>query len=411
VVAGFAALALGSVFVRGVGFLASLVLIRAVGPGEFGAFTVGLTLAMLFGLCVNPGVDDFLVREIAGAPEDAGALVGDAVLLRLAALPLGLLAGAALDAATQAGGMYLFLAVFGAGQAYLLLMGAILRGRRRMRQQALLLSLHMGMIGVGTIGAALLTHSVVWVAAVYAAATVVALVQGYVLLARLGIRPRYRWRPARLTRLVRASVAFGVTLVGVLLLDRQTLLYLDLMRGHADAAGFGSVYNLALALSHVPMAAAAAALPVMTRLARQSAPDFEIVARNLVRYTVMLAIAAAAALHLLAPMLVPRLFGPDYEPAVPVLRIVAFSIPPWFLSLVLITVLEAAHQQRSGALSVLQALVVASPVAVLAIWLFGLQGAAVAYVGGHVVLMVLLLGRTQQMLRRQLSLRPGVVHA
>jgi O-antigen/teichoic acid export membrane protein len=362
---------------------------------------------MLFGLCVNPGVDDFLVREIAGAAEDAGALVGDAVLLRLPALPLGLLAGAVLDAATQSGGLYLLLALFGAGQAYLLLIGAVLRGRGRMRPQAVLLSLHMSAIAVGSILAALVTHSVVWVAAVYATATAVILVLGYVLLTQLGIRPRYGWRPARWARLARASVAFGLTLVGVLLLDRQALLFVGTLRGPADAAWFGSVYNLALALSNVPMAA----LPVMTRLARRSTAELAPVARDLVRYTVMLGVFAAAALYVLAPVLVPRLFGPDYEPSVPVLQIVAFSIPPWFLTLVLISILEAAHRQRSGAVSVLQALAVATPLVLLATWLFGLEGAAVAYVGAHVVLAALLLRRTLQTLGTPATRRvvPGVV--
>src|SRR5207247_503292 len=81
--ARFASLFTGTVVVRAAAFAASVVVIRLVGPSEFGAFSVGLTLAVLFALCVNPGMDDLLVRDVARAPEQQlGWLVGDAFLLR-----------------------------------------------------------------------------------------------------------------------------------------------------------------------------------------------------------------------------------------------------------------------------------------------------------------------------------------
>src|SRR6266550_9303129 len=81
--ARFASLLTGSVVVRATAFAASVVVIRLVGPSEFGAFTVGLTLAVVGALCVNPGMDDLLVRDIARAPDQQlGWLVGDAILLR-----------------------------------------------------------------------------------------------------------------------------------------------------------------------------------------------------------------------------------------------------------------------------------------------------------------------------------------
>ena len=103
--ARFASLLTGSVVVRATAFAASVVVIRLVGPSEFGAFTVGLTLAVLFALCVNPGMDDLLVRQVARAQKrQVGWLIGDAILLRSPAVPLGLVGGVLADTLpTQAG--------------------------------------------------------------------------------------------------------------------------------------------------------------------------------------------------------------------------------------------------------------------------------------------------------------------
>jgi O-antigen/teichoic acid export membrane protein len=399
------------VVVRATAFAASVVVIRLVGPSEFGAFTVGLTLAVLFALCVNPGMDDLLVREIARAHERrVGWLLGDVILLRSPAVPLGLVGGALADTFTHAGGLYLWLGAYGAAHAYLLLICAVLRARGHMSAQAMLLSAHMTTIAIASIGGCLLTHSVVLVAAVYAIATVTAVAVGYLLILRNGVRPRYAWRVSAWTHLARASLTFGVTLVGLLLLDRQALVWLALLHDQTDAGWFSSVYNLVLALTNVPMMAAAVALPHMARLAHDNPAELRRVAAHLIRFTLLIGIVLAAALHVLAGPVVLYLFGPAYEAAASVLRVIAFSVPPFFVTFVLISILEAVDRQKSCAVAVLQALAMASPVAVLAVWAFGLEGAAVGYVAAHVVLATLLAWRTLPLLGAT-SMRRGLLAA
>jgi O-antigen/teichoic acid export membrane protein len=391
----FASLFTGTLVVRAAAFAASVVVIRLVGPSEFGAFSVGLTLAVLFALCVNPGMDDLLARDIARTENrQLGWLVGDAILLRSPAVPLGLLGGLLADTFTHTGGLYLCLGVYGAGHAYLLLVGAILRGRGQVHTQSVLLSTHMVTVAVSSIVGALLTHSVVLVAAVYAIATGGAAAVGYLLLVRTGVRPTYAWRTSDWTRQARACVAFGVTLAGLLLLDRQTLVWLALVRDHTDAGLFSSVYNLALALTNLPMVAAAVALPHMARSAPRGPAELRRVAAHMLRFTLLSGVTLAAALHILAGPLVFYLLGPEYERSASVLRVIALSLPPFFLTFVLISILEAADRQKSCAAAVLQALAAATPITLAAVWRFGLDGAAVGYVATHVLLAALLAWRT-----------------
>jgi O-antigen/teichoic acid export membrane protein len=208
-------------------------------------------------------------------------------------------------------------------------------------------------------------------------------------------------------RQAHACVAFGVTLVGLLLLDRQALVWLALLRDHTDAGLFSSVYNLTLALTNLPMVAAAVALPHMARSAQHSPAELRRVAAHMLRLTLLTGVLLAAALHILAGPVVLYLFGPEYEPSASVLRVIAFSIPPFFLTFVLISILEAADRQKSCAAAVLQALAVATPIALVAVWRFGLEGAAVGYVAAHVLLAALLAWRTLGVLDAR-TLRHGL---
>ena len=82
----------------------------------------------------------------------------------------------------------------------------------------------------------------------------------------------------------------------------------------------------------------------------------------------------------------------------------------------LIGILEAFDQQNTSATAVLHALAVATPIAGLAVWRFGLDGAAAGYVTAHLLLATLLLWRTRHVLRAAPGMhgvraqQPGVAH-
>lgn len=140
-ITSFVSLVSGSFVVRILAFVGSVFVIRAVGPSDFGTFTFGLALAMVFALCANFGVDDWLVREIARAPEDTDELVGRATLLRLVAVPVGLVGTLSLGLASHAGWLLtIWLATYGVLHFYVLLVWVVFRGGDRQRLQASLLS-------------------------------------------------------------------------------------------------------------------------------------------------------------------------------------------------------------------------------------------------------------------------------
>jgi O-antigen/teichoic acid export membrane protein len=73
--------------------------------------------------------------------------------------------------------------------------------------------------------------------------------------------------------------------------------------------------------------------------------------------------------------------------------VLALSLPAWFLTLVLISTLEAMDRQRSAAASVVLAGAASAPLTLIVAGQWGLVGSAVAYVAAHLVLSLLLLQR------------------
>ena len=68
---------------------------RHLGPSDYGNLAYVLAVVALFQAIANAGVDAIVVREIARTPDQAGDILGSALLLRLCAGALGWVAAPA----------------------------------------------------------------------------------------------------------------------------------------------------------------------------------------------------------------------------------------------------------------------------------------------------------------------------
>lgn len=82
-VKSFLALVLGEGGARLLGFIATVIMARRLGPAGFGLITIGLTLVAWFAIVVNAGTEALNVRDIARAPERFRELADRVLGLRL----------------------------------------------------------------------------------------------------------------------------------------------------------------------------------------------------------------------------------------------------------------------------------------------------------------------------------------
>ena len=383
-------LAGGSVMVRLVSVATTLVVTRALGPTGFGVLSSGLAIAAVVGVCANLGLEDYVTRQVARAPERAAEALGEALVARLVAMPVAALAALALALAVpRAALVFACLIVYSLLHSYLLLVCAVFRGLQRMEAQSLLLGTQIVLIAGGAVGATALTHDPLPVAAAYLLATAATLGLTAWLLRRVGIHVCYSlsspWR-----RVLRASAPFGLTAVGVVVYDRVGAVAVLALCGASAAGLFNAAYSLVLALTSLPSVAVAALYPSLAAMARGDRRALTAVSGRLVGAALAGGLLLALCVDLAGPTLVARLFGGAYLGAAAILTLLAWSLPPLFMTIVLVGILEAADRQRACAGAVGLALAVGAPASMAATWLWGLQGATAAYVLAHAVLAAML---------------------
>jgi len=72
----------GEIISRLAGFFVNLILIRYLGSGEFGKYSLVYAFLSFFQIFTNIGIDSVIVRELSRNPQRGARLIGSAVSLR-----------------------------------------------------------------------------------------------------------------------------------------------------------------------------------------------------------------------------------------------------------------------------------------------------------------------------------------
>lgn len=358
----------------------TLLIARSLGPAEFGVFAACLAVAALASEAGDLGLQTTASRALVdGSLPLRGLLrakLALSVLLCLAAALLG-----ALHPVLAPLVLWVSLARWGE------FFGVALRARgRRGREAAVLVCLR-----AAALAAVLLAlqrgAGLVVLAWGLAGSSLLALGLGGALVARA-------WRSAPeegaagrgVAPSLRESLPLGVNGVLALLGLRVELLALVLLRSEAEAGVFAAALKVVEFLVLVPSAIAAGAMPALTRDAARGAST----ARNRTAATAAcLGVPAALGLALLAPSLVPLVFGAAFGGGAGPLRLLALALAPMFVNAALMHALVAAGQARLlprlTAVRVTTALVLALPL----VTAFGPSGGAAGFLVSEGVLLVL----------------------
>lgn len=174
---------------------------------------------------------------------------------------------------------------------------------------------------------------------------------------------------------------------GLLLLSpRVEFLVLMGLRGDDETALFFTALNILWPLSLVPNAVASGAMPALTREALAGGGA---VRHRTAATLALFAVPGSVGLLVIAPVLVPFVFGADFAPAAVWLRILALALVPLFLNGLVSWCLIAA--ERAGLLPRLLAtrIVVAFGLALVLVPRYGATGASAGFVLAETVLLLL----------------------
>ncbi|MDA0183001.1 flippase [Solirubrobacter phytolaccae] len=336
------------------GKLASLgfyvVMARVLGEHGFGAYTFALSLAQLMTTFAGFGIDEWTGRTVARDPSTASRLITDGLLAKTVFGVSGCVA-AVLFAVVGGypGEVQATVALLALGtlvELYMNTFNATFQGLDDQRWPAAAAMLERASIGIFGIIALLAGAGIVVVAAIYLACALAAAALVAVRLAAVGVRPEPSASAARSLALVKMTFTIGLTVLLNTALFRVDTVLLSMLKDNAAVGFYGAAYRLLESPLLVAYALTGALLPSLSRASRTSSPSIGEFATTGLKLTLCLMAPLGTAYALLAEPLVDLVYGSDYGPAIPAVRLLGGAAALYGVGYFASFVLIAQGRQR-----------------------------------------------------------------
>lgn len=317
-------------------FVVVILLARYLKVGDFGIYSLALAVTGIMDIFAELGLDQLSVREIARDHSNIGKFTANAAMIKsvLSAAILVVTATVifftSMDSAGKAIFLIFTLAIIPAGIFHTLLvlfmgierMGAVAAGNIAFEICRLLLTLAVLLTG----------HGLVALSWAYLVAIVMSTLLVYVLVRlRVGsvwTRPEFR----RMLSMARGSLPFMFYSLFFMIYFKIDFVMLAAMKGEEVVGTYAAAYRLVESLMFVPAAFMGAVFPSLSRLSAAGNASVLAASRKTLRYMAMLGLPIGFGTTMLAPRIIPLLFGDAYLDSVLPLQIIIWSIVLVFLN-------------------------------------------------------------------------------
>jgi O-antigen/teichoic acid export membrane protein len=355
---------------------------RILGVASYGLLAFGYSLSLLCLVIPGFGFSSLAIRELARRPGRASNFFSHiSVIMWVLTLPMAAVCtitasgdGDGLDRLTVILVVFFFMAT----QQHILFICSLFRATQDVRREVfvrLLLALLWLVTGLLVLLAGFGLEPLV-VSRLLAA--ILCLVLAFLWARKdlgISIRP-FRWRYAK--TLVRMSAPLALGSIFFMVFNSLNLVILGLMKGDTATGYYSASEKIVALLFIIPFSLSWAALPALSVEWQQRRSQFLSTYRRLIRYMVILSVPLTVGSLLVGEELLILLFGDKFSPSVPVLKILAFSLFPFFLSQVSNTVLISMNRQGMAVGALVTASIVTVISSLLLIPGYGVIGAGIS---------------------------------
>jgi O-antigen/teichoic acid export membrane protein len=317
---------------------------RVLGEQGFGAYTFALSLVQVMTIFAGFGIDEWTGKTVARDPQAAPRLITDGLLVKAVVGVAGCVAAVLFarvggySASVQAAVALLALGTL--AELFMNTFNATFQGLDDLRWPAAAAMIERAAIGIFGIVALLLGAGIVVVSAIYLACALAAAALVATRLAAVGVRPEPSPSAARSLALVKMTFTIGLTILLNTALFRIDTVLLSVIKDHAAVGFYGAAYRLLESPLFVAYALTGALLPSLSRASRTSSPPLGAYVTTGLKLILCLMAPLGTAYALLAEPLVELVYGSDYAPAIPAVRLLGGAAAlygvGYFASLVLI---------------------------------------------------------------------------
>jgi PST family polysaccharide transporter len=301
----------------GTGLVVWVWLARSFGPEGFGLWSYATAFAALFGAVATLGLDGIVVRELLGGNHDEGELLGTALTLRLVAACIALIA-ALVCAYWQRDGQRLpVLLVALNALCFLFQCSQVFdyhfQAKMNSRPSVVAANGAFLFVTAARLGMLFLGASIAWFGATLVAES--ALTAALLTIAYRRDHetpPRWRVSGAIARHLLKESWPLLLSSLAVMAYMRLDQVMLSAMVGDEAVGQFSAALRIAEVWYFIPMSIMTATFPAMMRRRTEGSEAYERYVQTLYDGMAWLGIGVAVAATLLAPVVLPLLYGPKF---------------------------------------------------------------------------------------------------
>lgn len=323
---------------------------RHMGAEGLGAYSFVYNLLLVFQIISAFGLENFIAREVARAPLEASKYFSNVVLV-------GILLGLGLQMAMLATGR-----LMGQGgevwQAITIVSFSLYASSMIGCFEGILTGLErIHMIAVSQMIETFTRVSV----------SLILVYQGYglvelmwvVLFSRLlalGLMSLFTFRqlhvlkfsldPGFIKELLMEGRTFALIMIAVTLYWKLDIIMLQKLRGEADVGIYSAAYRIFLLLKILPQSFVTSLFPMISNFFQNSTASFEETCRRGIRYIALFSLPIAVGVSLSSPWIIRLLYTESFSDSVTVLRILAWTIVPYGVSVVFAYSLVASNHQQ-----------------------------------------------------------------
>ena len=348
-----AALAVGNIITKFLSLVFIIYVARKLGDIGFGRFSTAMALVGLVAVLPNYIARPFIIRETARARDRAGKILDQVALtnILLALVVFGALALIAPHLGYHPDTVHAILLL-----GFALMFDAVtnsyhaaLAGFERMDLSALTNVANTLMTVI--IGGAVLAlgYGLLPLIGAYVAAKALTLLLARRMLALCEVRTAVGFNAELMKHMLGGAWPFFVTTMFVILYARLDIVMLSFFRGEAEVGYYNAAYKLMEGMGLLAASFVTAVYPVLARLFVDQPDQLWHVYRRALRYLLAFVLPAAAGLTVVAPDLVPALFGEGFAPAAVALMILVWGQMLDGLNPLLAQTLRATDRERTVA--------------------------------------------------------------
>jgi len=383
----------GQVVIKIFAFIFNIYVVRRLGDAHFGRYSTALAYVAIFGMFTDLGMSSLSVREMARKQENVAWMVPNIMTLR-ALLSLAAIAFTTLSAWLLGKTPDLVLGIFIASCGLLLYafqgpLDSVMIAQERLDFSSTL-NLFNQMVFM-ILGTVLLLAGAGYIGLLLASlAGVLAMGLASVFVAKriLGLGFEHpnsrRWRP-----LLHASLPFGFMGIIRMLTSRFDTVFMSFTLTDAAVGWYNVPYNLIMMMLLLAQSLAISMYPTLVKEYDSGHGSIQNTVQRALRYLLLLSLPITVGGTLLADRVILLLYGQEFAPAIPVMKILIWVLPSMFLAEILGRTGSTMHLERKAMrFAVIRALI-SIGLNVALIPRFGVVGAAVAAVTAALVRIVL----------------------